>query len=102
MTMVRHAAERAKLANIRTSLAVGYSSGLPDAGADLVLVIDAFHAIDDRPALLAELHRIIKPGGMLFLRVNHTPVAEAETAIAGSNLFRLTEKAGRELRFVAA
>lgn len=99
MTMVRYAAARRKLTNIKTSLACGYSSGLPDAGADLVLLIDAFHAIDDRPALLAELRRIIKPGGELFLRVNHTPVTEAEAAVAGSGLFRLTEKSGRELRF---
>lgn len=99
MTMVRRAAERRGLANVKTSLAVGYASGLPSACADLVLLIDAFHAMDDRPALLAELRRIVRPEGELFLKVDHMPVSEAETAVTGSGLFRLTEKSGRHLRF---
>jgi ubiquinone/menaquinone biosynthesis C-methylase UbiE len=102
MTMVRRAAERAGLANIRTSLADGYSSGLPDACADLILLIDAFHAISDRPALLRELRRIARPGAALFLKVDHMAPADAMAAVAASGLFRLVEQSGRELRFVAA
>lgn len=102
MTMVRHAAEKNKLANIRTSLADGYASGLPAACADLVLLIDAFHAISDRSALLRELRRIIKPGGTLFLKVDHMSPAEAESAVTVSGLFTLTKGSGRELTFVAA
>jgi ubiquinone/menaquinone biosynthesis C-methylase UbiE len=102
MAMVRDAATRNGLANIRTSLARGYASGLPPACADLVLLIDAFHAISDRAELLRELRRIIKPGGTLFLKVDHMSPAEAEAAVTGSGLFSLARSSGRELTFAAA
>ncbi len=99
MTMVRHAAERHGLTNVRSSLARGYSSGLPDACADLVLLIDSLHAIGDRRALARELRRIVKPGGALFVRANHTPAAEAVAALTDTGLFRLLDQSGSELRF---
>jgi ubiquinone/menaquinone biosynthesis C-methylase UbiE len=102
MRMVSDAAKRNRLANVRTSLAKGYDSGLPAACADLVLLIDAFHSVDDRAALLRELRRITKPNGTLFLKVDHMSPAEAEATVTGSGLFSLIRNCGRELTFTAA
>src|SRR5215212_7880900 len=41
-------------------------TGLPDASADAVTVAQAFHWFDG-PAALAEIHRILRPGGRLAL-----------------------------------
>ncbi len=41
-------------------------TGLPDASADAVTVAQAFHWFD-APAALAEIHRILRPGGHLAL-----------------------------------
>jgi len=42
-------------------------SGIPDAWADVVIAAQAFHWCTDQSAALAELKRILKPGGSLVL-----------------------------------
>jgi SAM-dependent methyltransferase len=44
-------------------------TGLPDSSADAVTVAQAFHWFDG-PAALAEIHRILKPGGKLAVIYN--------------------------------
>ena len=43
------------------------AKGLPDGPFDAVLCLDVIEHMDDRPALLAEIRRILKPGGLLFI-----------------------------------
>jgi len=62
--------ERAK-AEKRTNVVVveaGYTdSRLPDAGVDLVLVVNTFHHIDGRIAYFERLKRALQPGGRLAI-----------------------------------
>ncbi|MDG4797165.1 class I SAM-dependent methyltransferase [Micromonospora sp. WMMD1082] len=44
---------------------------LPDATQDLVLLALVIHHVDDRPAALAELHRVLRPGGHLVVSTTH-------------------------------
>ena len=46
---------------------------LPDASADAVMVAQAFHWFDG-PAALAEIHRVLRPGGALALVWNRRPL----------------------------
>ena len=46
---------------------------LPDASADAVTVAQAFHWFDG-PAALAEIHRVLRPGGALALVWNRRPL----------------------------
>jgi len=56
--------------------AVSYAAGsaeripLPDASCDAALLFFVWHHVDDREAAVAELRRVVKPGGRLFLRTN--------------------------------
>ena len=43
------------------------AKGLPDGPFDAVLCLDVIEHMDDRPGLLAEIRRVLKPGGLLFI-----------------------------------
>jgi SAM-dependent methyltransferase len=56
--------------------AVTYAAGsasripLPDESCDAALLFFVWHHVDDRAAAARELHRVVKPGGTLFVQVN--------------------------------
>lgn len=56
--------------------AVTYAAGsaehipLPDASCDAAVLFFVWHHVVDREAAVAELHRVVKPGGMLFVQAN--------------------------------
>lgn len=99
VAMVRDAARRDGLDNVTAVLAAGYDSHLPDGIADMVLLIDALHEIDDRAALVRELRRIIRCDGRLFIRADHMAVEEAVAAVTADQLFCLVARRCRELHF---
>jgi SAM-dependent methyltransferase len=56
--------------------AVTYAAGsaeripLPDASCDAALLFFVWHHVADREAAARELHRVVKPGGTLFVQAN--------------------------------
>jgi ArsR family transcriptional regulator len=44
-----------------------FSTGLPDASADLVVVHQVLHYLGDPPAAVAEAGRLVAPGGRLLI-----------------------------------
>lgn len=66
--MVERARASAKLAGVRNvSFQAGDGASLPfaDAGFDLVISNGVFNLIADKPAALAEVFRVLRPGGRL-------------------------------------
>lgn len=57
-------------------------SMLPDHGFDLVLCSLALHYVQDWEAALAELHRVLVPGGRLVLSTHH-PLFDLEASPTG-------------------
>ncbi len=87
--------------NVETVLSRETNIPLPDGCADAALLANVLHEADDRPALLREIHRLVRPGGRLLVvdwRKAETPagppvedrlepeVAEAEAVAAGWRL----------------
>jgi 27-O-demethylrifamycin SV methyltransferase len=62
-------AAAARATSDRTTFAVadGAATGLPEASFDRVWIMESSHLFPDKPALLSEMHRVLRPGGRLAL-----------------------------------
>lgn len=56
---------REGLSNVRSVLGRGADVRLPDGSVDVVLIVDAYHEIEDRVALLTSVARALKPQGRI-------------------------------------
>lgn len=69
-------------------------TGLSGNSIDIVLLYDVFHALQNPDAVLVELHRIIKPGGILSFQ-DHRIEGKTIPDIFIKSRFRLLEKGQR-------
>jgi ubiquinone/menaquinone biosynthesis C-methylase UbiE len=83
---MRQRVARAGLGNVTPILARGYTTGIPDTVADGVVLVDVFHSIDDPKSLLQEIHRLLKPGGWLFMDPGHMPLEKARSSVQSTGL----------------
>jgi ubiquinone/menaquinone biosynthesis C-methylase UbiE len=67
LKVVRRAAKRKGLTQIETILS-DHDTGLPARSVDLALFIGVLPHLEDAMPVLAELHRVLKPGGILATR----------------------------------
>ena len=91
-------ARRGQLGNIRTILS-GLDTGLQGNTVDVVLLYDVLHAVQDRQALLRELHRVLKPGGKLSILPDHMAGDEVERILTSERLFNLKRRHGEIFEF---
>jgi ubiquinone/menaquinone biosynthesis C-methylase UbiE len=83
---MRQRVARAGLGNVTPILARGYTTGIPATVADGVVLVDVFHSIDDPNSLLQEIHRILKPGGWLFMDPGHMPREKARSLVQSTGM----------------
>ncbi len=95
LKMVRDRAGKAALTNVEAVLVQAYDTGIPGECADLVLLLDAFHGIGDRAALLHEIRRIIKPDGVFLMEPGHMDAAQALSIVTATGLFRHVKTVGK-------
>jgi ubiquinone/menaquinone biosynthesis C-methylase UbiE len=67
IALVRGEAAKKGLSNIRTAYAKAEALSFDDASFDLVTCRIAPHHFDSIPAFVAEVHRVLKPGGLFGL-----------------------------------
>ena len=82
------------LTNIETILSDN-RTGLPDECVDIVWMCDAFHEVEQRRAVLAELHRVLRKDGVLAIYDGMRDKVLSYT----TGLFSLIERNGKLLRF---
>ncbi len=68
--MIRDIVSRNKLMNLETILS-DCKTRLPDNSVDVVLLYDTFHDLGDPNNVLQELHRVLKPEGVLSFSDHH-------------------------------
>jgi ubiquinone/menaquinone biosynthesis C-methylase UbiE len=73
LDMVKAEAAKRGLANLRTTYAKAEALPFEDASFDLVTCRIAPHHFESIPQFLAEVHRVLKPGGLLALVDNVVP-----------------------------
>jgi ubiquinone/menaquinone biosynthesis C-methylase UbiE len=81
--------------NVIPVLASGYQTTIPDHVADMAFALDMFISVSGPVALLAEIHRIMKPNGVLVLDDGHQSRAKTLEKINRSGKWEIRE-AGRD------
>jgi len=94
ISSVRERASKKGLRNVEAILVRGYDTGIEASSIDRVLLIDTIHRIEDTGALFREIHRILKPDGLLFMHKGHMPMPEQREIVEESGLFKITEAQG--------
>ena len=96
---VQRIASKKQLANTETILS-DCKTGLPDNSVDVVLLYDTFHALSDPNRVLAELHRVLKPDGILSFSDHHMREHEIVSKVTNGGLFRLSRRSKRTCSFL--
>lgn len=96
---VQDIASKKRLANVETILS-DCKTGLPDNTLNAILLYDTFHHLSDPDAVLRELHRVLKPDGILSFSDHHMKENEIVSQVTNSGLFRLSRKGQRTYTFL--
>ena len=88
LDMVKGEAQKRGLANIRTAYAKAEALPFEDASFDLVTTRIAPHHFDSIPQFLGEVHRVLKPNGVLALVDNVVPAGSVGDYINAFERFR--------------
>ena len=96
---VQSIASEKQLTNVET-ICSDCKTGLPDNGIDVVLLYDTFHTLSDPDGVLEELHRVLKPNGILSFSDHHMKENEIASRVTNRGLFRLSRKGRRTYSFL--
>jgi ubiquinone/menaquinone biosynthesis C-methylase UbiE len=98
---VKKMAEKNRLTNVETILS-SCKTGLPDDSIDVVLLYDTFHDLTDPDEVLEELHRVLKPNGVLSFSDHHVKENDIVSEVTNKGLFKLLKKGVETHSFVKA
>lgn len=96
--MVKSLASIRQLSNIETIL-TDYNTGLLKDSVDVVFFYDTFHALKEPQLVMKEIHRILKPDGILSFRDGYMKEEEIMEGITRKRLFKLKKKGKKTYSF---
>ncbi len=97
--MVRDKVSKRGLINVET-IHSDCDTGLPAESLDVVLLYDTFHGLSRPSEVLEELHRVLKPYGVLSFNDHHMEEDEIINGVTEKGRFRLLVKGKRVYNFV--
>jgi len=74
-------------------------TGLADSSIDVVLLYDTFHLLSDSVSVLHELHRVLKPSGILSFSDHHMKESRIIARVTNNGLFQLLRKGKKTYSF---
>jgi len=95
---VQRIAAQKRLVNVHTILSE-CKTGLPLNSLDVVLLYDILHDLHNSGEVLAELHQVLRPEGILSVSDHHMEHKEIISRITGGGLFRLVGRGRRTCSF---
>ena len=96
---VQSVVAKKQLTNVET-IRSDCKTGLPDNSVDVILLYDVLHNLSKPSEVLAELHRVLRPSGILSLSDHHLKENEIISRVTGKELFKLSRKGERTYSFV--
>ena len=95
---VERIASKKGLSNVE-AIRTDCGTALPDESIDVVLLYDVLHDLRDPEAVLAELHRLLKPGSSLSVSDHHMKEADILAGVTAGGGFVLVAKGKRTYTF---
>lgn len=95
---VKRAASRKGLSNIET-IQSDCATGLKDESIDVAFLYDILHHLSEPDRVLGELHRVLKPDGILSVNDHHLTEKDILSRISSGGLFRVSKKGKRVYNF---
>jgi ubiquinone/menaquinone biosynthesis C-methylase UbiE len=95
---VQTLASRKRLGNVKTVLSDCKTGLLPNS-LDVVLLYDILHHLADPNGVLAELHKVLRPKGILSVTDHHMKQDEIISGVTIIGLFKLSAKGKRTYSF---
>ena len=95
---VQSIASKKRLTTVETILS-DCATGLPDESIDVALLYDTLHGLSKPNEVLAELHRVLKPNGVLSFNDHHMKEDEIISKVTDKGLFKLSRKGERVYNF---
>jgi len=99
--MVQSIASNRGLTNVKTILS-DCNTGLPESSIDVVLLYDIFHDLSEPNDVLQELHRILKPTGILSFSDHHMKEGDILSKVTAESLFKLSTRGQKTHSFEKA
>lgn len=96
--MVKKLAARKKFATV-TTIHSSCQTALPDQSIDVALLYDVFHDLGQPGMVLRELHRVLKPGGILSFSDHHLREQEIVSGVTKEGFFRIAKKGQKTYSF---
>ncbi len=96
---VQKIALRERIENLET-IRSDRETGLPDNSLDVVLLYDVFHGLSNPNGVLEEIHRVLKPDGILSFSDHHIGEDEIISRVTETGLFRLSRKGNKTYSFL--
>jgi len=97
---VERKVRRRRIGNVNVILAGADKTGLPDEALDTVFLFGVIHALwKDMGTITSEIHRILKPQGILSISKSRLPEDEVVEAVTANCMFQFKEKTNKALNF---
>jgi ubiquinone/menaquinone biosynthesis C-methylase UbiE len=96
--MVNKKAQQKKINHIKTILS-DCDTSIPDNTLDIVIFFDVFHMLDNQKEVLAELHRILKPGAILYFSDHHMKEEQIISILNKCGLFNFENRGKKVYSF---
>jgi ubiquinone/menaquinone biosynthesis C-methylase UbiE len=97
--VVQRLASRKGITNVQVILS-DCDTGLSPASIDVVLLYDIIHDLENRTGVLTELHRVLKPEGILSVSDHHLKENEIISRVIRGGLFKFKSKGKRTFSFL--